>query len=343
MDERAVFERFHEALELEPQPGAYERFRAAFITAPVAAKPRRPVYRMRFSKMGLRVAAALAVVAIAIAAGAAIIATHRPTAGIPAATVVDQNTKDYRALMSADYSAMDRSTSTHCQTIDDPGCAAAIAPVNATLQKWINDLSSFNTPKAYVALDAMIRKHLQTVIDVQNQAIRYQKVHNVAAFTLAMNAAFYERAWVDPATFTVQGGYEHLASSYRGALSLAQSSLNNCIGSAPGPADKSCNELLYGSHTQCPGSAADTCEAYIETTLTQLESFVIADVQNPAPKKLAAKDATYQADLTKADAALLSLTEGLVAGDAGQAGNAQNSFGLYLPAAQGDATDLLNS
>jgi hypothetical protein len=83
MDERAVFERFHEALEFEPRPGAYERFRAAFTTPPAVAQ-RRPVFQMRFSRMGLRIAAALAVVAIAIALVAGYVATHRSTSAVPA-------------------------------------------------------------------------------------------------------------------------------------------------------------------------------------------------------------------------------------------------------------------
>jgi hypothetical protein len=83
MDERFVFDRFHEALELEPRPGAYERFRADFMKPSVAAK-RRPVFQLRFAKMGLRIAAALAVVAIAIALVAGYVATHRSTSQVPA-------------------------------------------------------------------------------------------------------------------------------------------------------------------------------------------------------------------------------------------------------------------
>jgi hypothetical protein len=84
MDERFVFDRFHEALELEPQPGAYERFRADFMNLSVAAK-RRPVFQLRFSRMGLRIAAAIAVVAIAVALVAGYVATHHSTSALPAA------------------------------------------------------------------------------------------------------------------------------------------------------------------------------------------------------------------------------------------------------------------
>jgi len=84
MDERFVFDRFHEALKLEPQPGAYERFRADFMKPSVAAT-RRPVFQLRFTKMGVRFAAALAVIAIAIALAAGYVATHRSTSQVPAA------------------------------------------------------------------------------------------------------------------------------------------------------------------------------------------------------------------------------------------------------------------
>jgi len=101
MDERAVFERFHEALELEPQPGAYERFRADFINPAVAAG-RRPVFRLRFTKMSLRVAAALAVAVIAMALIAGYAATHRASSSVPATHVQKNVTPSPPAQTSMD-------------------------------------------------------------------------------------------------------------------------------------------------------------------------------------------------------------------------------------------------
>jgi len=119
MDERAVFEHFHEALELEPRPGAYERFRTDFMRQSVVAK-RRPVFRMRFSKMSLRIAAAVAVVAIAIALVAGFLATyHRPTGNVPAAH--DKQLMAYQDLVASDYNAFVDSTSNHCDTSSPSG------------------------------------------------------------------------------------------------------------------------------------------------------------------------------------------------------------------------------
>ena len=338
MDERAVFERFHEALELEPRAGAYERFRAAFVTVPAAAGPR-PAIRLRFSKISLRVAAAVAVVAILIALVAGILATHHtPTAGVPAGP--DKNTQAYQALMMRDYGAMNASTSNHCGSINDPGCAAAIAPVNATLQKWIDDLAAFQTPPAYASLDAMIRRHLHTVIVVQNAAIQYQKANNAAAFTFAMNAAFYERAWIDPASFTTEGRYQRLASSYKDAVQLSNQWLEGCNSQTPGPADRACSQLQYAQPCYGPQDAP-TCEGYIEDTLTQLEAAVVGIVENPAPSHLATQTADFLSMLVKADDALLSLTEAMVARDATKAADAQVSFASYIEAAESAVGDLV--
>jgi hypothetical protein len=106
MEERVAFEQFHEALELEPRPGAYERFRADFLKPTVAAT-RPPVFRLRFSRMGLRIAAALAVVAIASALAAGYAATHRSTSVVPATQTLNVATSPAARTSPAGHSSMD--------------------------------------------------------------------------------------------------------------------------------------------------------------------------------------------------------------------------------------------
>ncbi len=114
MDERTLFDRFHEALEIEPRPGAYERMRFAMTNHPVALK-RRPALRIRWSRMGLRVAAVVAAGLIAIAFGAAILAGHRgPVGSVPAGQ--DPNVKAYQAMISSNYNALTNLDSLGCNT-----------------------------------------------------------------------------------------------------------------------------------------------------------------------------------------------------------------------------------
>ena len=324
MDERAVFERFHEALELEPQPGAYERFRAAFITAPAAAKPRRPVFRMRFSKMGLRVAAALAVVAIAIAVGAAILTTHnRPTGELSASQ--QKNIKAYNALMLQDYDSFSNATSNHCNTIDDQGCAAAIAHLTPAIQKWIDDLAAFKTPAQYVVLDGRLRAHLAYVIGVlANSAVGAQQRKDVAGFNLAMNAALYERAWIDPAAQTLWG-IDSGAPSYQVTAGQVNRSLRGCANGAPAPEALGCTHIAGAE--ECLGAAAQACADDIQSAETQLENYFVAFAQHPAP---AGNKDSVQPALVEADNALLDLLKAQLSGDASKVTTAELRYAAAI-------------
>ena len=330
MDERALFERFHEALDMEPRPGAYERLRTELTSKPVALKSR-PRFQMRFTKMGLRMAAALTAVLIAIALIATFIAVHnRPVGEVPAHA--DANLTAYRAMITADYKAMDASTSNHCSTIDDSGCAAAIQKVNAALQKWVNDLEAFpGTPAQFAALDTTLRAHLKVVISDQIAAIGFQKSGNAAGFTLAMQHAFYQRSWVDPASFTIEGTYRSVASSFRDAIARAKVVVVGCLGNAPGPDALPCNHLANG--LPCAGARTLACEGDVEAVETQIESFLIGMAQNPAPPASAADYAQLQADLAKADAGVLAIHDALLGNDSAQLNSAVTAFLAPLEAA----------
>ena len=338
MDERALFDRFHDALDIEPRSGAYERMRHALTSNAVALRTARPPFQMRFSKMGLRTAAALTAAALAIALIAAFLAAHNhPTGSVPAQT--GHNVAAYRAMITADYKAMDASTSNHCGTIDDSGCAAAIQTVNAALQKWVNDLEAFaNTPTQFAALDTALRAHLKVVISDQNAAIAFQKSGNAAGFTLAMQHAFYQRAWVDPASFTIEGTYQTVATSFRDAIARAKVVVVGCLGNAPGPDTLPCNHLA--NYDTCEGARAVACEGYVEGVETQIESFLIGMAQNPAPPTSAADYAQLQADLAKADAGLLAIHDALLGNDSAQVNSAETAFLAPLEAADRDLATI---
>src|SRR5260370_24258780 len=75
MEERTLFDRIPEALDVEPRRGAYGRLRTALASKRV--KPQRwPAFPMRSPKLGLRLAAVMTVVVLAIAAAAAFLVTH---------------------------------------------------------------------------------------------------------------------------------------------------------------------------------------------------------------------------------------------------------------------------
>jgi hypothetical protein len=321
MDETALFEQVHAALDAEPTPGAYDRLHAAMSTVP-AATARPPLFRLRWTKMTLRITAAVAVLAITVALALAFVANHHPSVGeVPAGDT--KNVHAYKNMMVADYNAMSSSTSNNCNTIADTGCADAINRIVPTLQKWVADMQAFPTPAPYAALDALLRAHLsQAAADLQ-AAVGFQKAGDVAGFNLAMNAAVYERAWIDPASFAIWGTYPNVASSYSGAITQLKTAVHNCVNGSPGPTDLACTQL---SSQACSIGESQICEDYVQQASTQIEGFAVALVEFPAPSAQSQALATVQADLVQADAALLQVTAALLSRDTSKLAAAESSY-----------------
>lgn len=311
MDERTLFDRFHEALDIEPRPGAYERLRTQMTNQPVSLS-RGPVFRMRFSKMAFRTAAALVAVLLALALIATFVAVHnRPVGEVPAHP--DQNLMAYGAMIQRDYNVMNASTSNHCASIDDAGCAAALVPVKAALQKWVDDIANYpNTPAQLTAVAATLRAHLRDVIGDADADITFQKSGDAMHFNLAQEHAVYERAWVDPASFALEGVYQKVASSFQDAVARTKYSVEGCLGRTPGPTELACNRIVNSN--ACYLELEFTCQADVETVETQLQLFLIGMAQNPAPSSKAAGYGKVQADLTRADSAVLAVHDALLSG-----------------------------
>src|ERR1700680_3370442 len=151
MDDRTLFDQFHEALEMEPRPGAYDRMRLAMTNHPVALK-QRPAFQMRWSKMGLRVTAAVAAGAIAIAVIAVFLASHHgPVGSVPAGQ--DQHVKAYSTMIRSNYNSYSDLLNTtfstvQCNSVQDTECPVAIRTMLPQFQKWLSDLNSFQDRKS---------------------------------------------------------------------------------------------------------------------------------------------------------------------------------------------------
>ena len=333
MEEKNLFDQFHEALDVEPRPGAYERMRYAFMSHPDALK-KRPVFPTRWSKMGLRVAAVLAAAVIAVALGAAILAgRHGPVGSTPAGP--DPNVKAYQALIKTDYDSLAAGTgSLSCSDVNDTGCEAAVATTVPLLTKWVSDLKSFHTPAQFAALDAMLQRHLTDAINIQNAQLAAHKSGNLKDFTFAGEGAFYENEWLDPTIGVIAGSYPKVASSYHDALALARQHIDACVSQAPGPADLGCEHLYHPD--VCANVGVQACASDAYSAAAQIQSFLISLLQNPAPTALAAKDRQIQSDLAQLDADIVAVTDGLLSGDSAQTTSAEAQFVADLAHADND-------
>jgi hypothetical protein len=284
--------------------------------------------------MGLRIAAAVTVAVIAIALVAAFLATHHGAVGsVPAGQ--DQNVHAYQTMIGGDYTTMSNSTSANCDTIQDNGCATAVNRVVPTLQRWVSDLDEFPTPPRYALLDGQLRHHLNEVIAELNAAVAFQKKNDAKGFDLAMNAAVYERGWIDPITFTIEGTYARMAPTYLDAVRVAKQALQACMDGSPGPGELGCAHLT--AMESCAGALAERCESDVQSAATELQTFLIALAQNPAPSALSAKDAQLTADLARADTALLGITDALLGGDSAKVAASESAYMTAINDADRDA------
>ena len=340
MDERALFDQFHEALDIEPRPGAADLLVLQLTRPPVAAM-RRPAFHTRWTKMGFRLSAAMTAVVIAIALIAAFLASHNAAVGNIQARP-DPTVKPYQTMMRSDYAAFDQVTNAnnHCGTIQDTGCAGAVSNVVPVMQKWINDLTTTPTPSQYAVLNGQLRRHLTQVITDLNAATRFQAANDAGGFNLALNSALFERAWIDPTTFALEGSYRKVAGSYRDAIALVRQSLDTCVNGRPDPAALGCSQLSSTQQLACSGP---TCLGYAQNADTDLQMLLIALAQNPAPSSVKAKAAQLQTDLANADTNLVAYSDALLKSDIGNADVARNAFGLAVNVADSDAGTLAYS
>jgi hypothetical protein len=327
-----LFDQFHEALDVEPRPGAHERMRYAFTSHRDVSK-RRPVLQTRWSKMGLRVAAVLAALVIAVALGAAILASrHGPVGSAPAGP--DPSVKAYQEMIKTDYDSLAATSSLSCSTVNDTGCEASVSTTVPLLAKWAGDLKSFQTPARFAALDAMLQRHLTDAIEYQNAILAAHKSGNVQDFIFAGEGAFYENEWLDPTVGAIAGSYPKVAGSYHEALALARQHIDACVRQAPGPADLGCEHLYHPN--VCANVGVQACASDAHSSAAQIQSFLISLLQNPAPNALAAKDRQIQSDLAQMDADIVAVTDGLLSGDSAKTTSAETLFVADLTHADND-------
>ena len=328
MDERAVTERFHEALDVEPRAGAYERFRADFVTPPAAAK-RRPVFRLRFSTMTLRVAAAVAVVAIAIALVAGFLAIHHPTAVVPASP--DKQVIAYQSLMRTDDAAVGATFSSHCANVSDTGCVAALGRISTPLQKWVADLNALKAPPQFAVIDTQVRQHIAATLSDLNFATAAVGARDNHALANAINAGAFQAGWLQRATSAIAAWQRVTASTYTAQVSSDGQSLNLCAG---------CQAITASAYAACTGTRVDVCISDVmpaDDTIGQIEADVISTA---APAGLATKDHQLQTDLAAADSALTGMLDALLAGDTATISASESAYRAAMTAVTADITAI---
>jgi len=331
MDERTIFNRFHEALDVEPPGGAYDRLRLAFTSPPVVLN-RRSGFQMRFTRMGFRLAAALVTVVIVVVAVIAYVSLHHSTTRIVPANH-GQDIRPYQALIARDYAKTFASEGGHCESIADTACKAEMGRFIANVQTWIQDLNAFTPPSRLGKVDAMLRIHLAQAVKTGNMVIAAQQAGNAATFAAASTAHFPVRAFIVDIAPAIANTHVMSSATYLSTVRDQMDLLSSCT---------PCARYLATPSVTCTKPVLLQCIDDVVAVDAQVYDFESTVVQDAAPSSLAAKDANLQRDLVAADEALMSMIDASLAGSSTGFTSAAASAQASMTAAAADVKSLPN-
>ena len=330
MDERILFERLHDALDIEPHPDAYERLRVALAKRP--AQPRRwLVLRMRGSNMGLRLAAGLAFLVLAAALVAAFLAAHNATTGsVPAGT--GQTIQAYQKLVGDDALQANNTWSSPCDTTQHSGCQADANRALVALQQWSDDLNRSEPPARFAVVDAQLRLHITGSIAGLNALLAASQAGDQTGMDRAYLLALAGRLWTDAVVPSVVASQQVNVAGYTNAVRTESNSLASC---------GSCQDLAGQGQIDCSNSQPSTCQNLVDAAAGQIAGFQATLAASAAPDSLTAKDAHLQQDLAQADTALIGMNAALSTGDQAAFNARRSALQLALAAGNRDAAAIV--
>ena len=226
--------------------------------------------------------------------------------GSPPQASPDPAIAAYKTLMSDDDNTMARSTSNHCNSVQDADCPAAVARVLVTLHQWLDDLVKFSTPARFVTIDAQMRKHLSAAITDLNAIVVANRARNQAAEDRALQTAVGERRWLDEITSSIANSYQSRIADYTELVRSEELGLGSCEG---------CRELAGPGSLVCSGHVGEDCDAAVSEAAGYIDNFESSVVENRAPAELAVGDELLQSDLAKADDAILAMRSAMLSLD----------------------------
>ena len=304
MQEDILFDRVHQALDVKPPAGAYERFRAELIKQP-ARSPRWPAANERWRKMGFRFAAGLAIIAIAAAIAAALAATHNTTGGVSPAGQ-PRSVEAYRAMVVADLRVGAGTWPNPCDPTHQSGCMANLEMAIPAEEKLLRDLGSALPPARFAIFDAELRHHAQVDLAAMKSLRAALQAHDDAAFIRAFLVGLYGGEWIG----TVEPGFEFSrqvdAATYTGSVLTQKQAIDSC---------GACAQRERIQPGQCSFTVPSTCVELFDGMASKLANFEGALLQYAAPASLAAKDLRLQRDVQRADEILLAMRASFGTGD----------------------------
>jgi hypothetical protein len=304
MDETILFERMHDALHMETPAGAYERMRIALAKSP--AKPHGwPVFRMRGSKMGFRLAAGFTLLVLVGAIVAAYLAAHNATSSrVPAGS--GQTIAAYQNLVNVDDQNAIATWSAPCDTSTHAGCRADATRAIVALQQWLDDLNRSEPPARFLIVDAQLRLHLSGSIAALNALLAASQANDANGMDRAYLLGLAGRTWTDTVVPGIVSSKQVNAVAYVASVRDEGNAMTSCT---------NCQILDGPTNLDCSQNQTPTCQDLLDATAGPVAGFQFALAASSAPASLSAADTRLQQDLAQADSALIAMGAALSTGD----------------------------
>jgi hypothetical protein len=304
MDETILFDRMHDALDIEPPAGAYERMRIALAKSP--AKPHGwPVFRMRGSNMGFRLAAGFTLLVLVGAIVAAYLAAHNATSSrVPAGS--GQTIAAYQNLVNVDDQNAIATWSAPCDTSTHTGCRADATRALVALHQWLDDLNRSEPPARFLVVDAQLRLHLSASIAALNALLVASQANDPNGMDRAYLLGLAGRTWTDAVVPGIVSSKQVNAVAYVNSVRDEGNAMTSCT---------SCQILDGPTNLDCSQNQAPTCQDLLDATAGPVAGFQFALAASSAPASLSAADTRLQQDLAQADSALIAMRAALSTGD----------------------------
>lgn len=325
MNDMNLFDRFHAAFDVTPPPGGFERLRRELSSASATTQRKRPAVRVRWNRMGLRLAAVLIVVVIAIALVAAYLDGQRIlVGGVPAGS--SGSIAAYQALVVADHTAWTEATS-NCQTLLAQACLSELAPDRAILAKWRSDVASGPVPPRFAVINTQMKRHLDDLIQMFDTAIAAEGAGNQALYDKVAYYASLDSNWLAHATLGITRSHLGTAGQY---TTLVQAHHADFV--------SFCSSF-------CPQDAAVADCATIDDSLCPHDIITEADfvgvmqadfAETAAPAEFSDQNSALQLDLAQADNGLVGMSNALLHNDAAGLQAARASYADALVAVEAD-------
>ena len=329
MDEQILFDRVHQALDVQVPDGAYEQLRSALESKAGRSQGRSQLTRAAWPRPAMQLVAAALVVVLAAAAWVTFLEL-RSTAprSAPALSIVAYQTTLKRDVGVLDTAGDGVSCTTLQSTCPQPG-----RPVLKAYQRWLDDLNGSEPPAKFAVIDAQMRKHLAAGIADINAVFAAYAAQNQDGLDRAGAETRRQGDWLTVIADAILYSSQGTAASYADSvLAARRQGLDVC---------PECQLLGSSGPIDCTGSQEANCEGDVAYAKSAIEDLEAAVMRVAAPGSLAAQDALLQRDLAKADTAVLAMATAQLTGDQGGFSVGRNLFQRALPVVSADISGIL--